>query len=127
MTVNQYIAKFPKDIQKILKTIRATVRKTAPGSEELISYRVPTYKVNGHPIFYFAAFKDHIGLYPMTGPVKTKFKKEVARYKGGKGTIQLPLDEPIPYDLVRRIVKFKMQSAGKPARPKTSAAARARG
>lgn len=106
-TVEEYIAGFPKDVQKILRTIRKTIRAAAPDAKESISYKIPTYKLDGHPVIYFAAFKAHIGLYPVTPPVKAKFKKELAGYKGGKGTVQFPLDEPIPYRLITRIVKFK--------------------
>ena len=106
MTVDDYIAGFPKNVREILRKIRKTIRAAAPDAEESISYRIPTYKLNG-PLIYFAAFKKHIGLYPVTAPVKAKFKKELAGYKGGKGTVQFPLDEPIPYALIARIVKFK--------------------
>ncbi len=106
-TVADYIAGFPKDVQKILRTIRKTIRAAAPDAEESISYRIPTYKLNG-PLIYFAAYKAHIGLYPITAPVRAKFKRELAGYKGGKGTVQFPLDEPIPYALIARIVKLKV-------------------
>ena len=106
-TVGDYIAGFPKDVQKVLRTIRKTIRAAAPGAEESITYRIPTYKLNGRPLIYFAAFKTHIGVYPLTAPVKAKFKKELSGYKGGKGTVRFPLDEPIPYALIARIVKFK--------------------
>lgn len=107
-TVDEYIAGFPSDVRGILKKIRAIIRKAAPKAEETISYGVPAYKWDG-PVVYFAAFKSHVSLYPMTAPVKTKFEKELAGYKGGKGTIQFPLDEPIPYALIARLVKFKVR------------------
>jgi uncharacterized protein YdhG (YjbR/CyaY superfamily) len=107
-TVDEYIAGFPDDVQKILRRIRATVRKVAPKAQETISYRVPTFKLNGSPLIYFAAFKSHIGLYPVTPDVKDHFR-ELSKYKGGKGTVQFPLDEPVPYDLVGRIVRFRMR------------------
>jgi uncharacterized protein YdhG (YjbR/CyaY superfamily) len=113
MTVDEYIAKFPKPVQAILRKIRKTIRAAAPDAEESISYRIPTYKLNGHPVIYFAGFKSHIGLYPMTATVKTKFKKELSGYKGGKGTVKLPLDEPIPYALIARIAKFKRAEASR--------------
>lgn len=109
-TVDDYIAGFPKNVQKILRTIRKTIRAAAPKAEESISYRIPTYKVNRRPVIYFAAFKSHIGVYPVTAPVKEKFKKELSGYKGGKGTVRFPLDEPIPYALIAKIVKFKLNS-----------------
>lgn len=112
-TVDAYIGEFPPDVQAILEKIRMTIRKAAPKAEESISYRVPTFKLNGRPLVYFAAFKSHVSLYPMTAPIKTKFKKEVAGYKGGKGTIQFPLAEPIPYALIGKLVRFKVAQAKK--------------
>jgi uncharacterized protein YdhG (YjbR/CyaY superfamily) len=106
-TVDEYIDGFPADVQKILRKIRTTIRQAAPKVEESISYRIPTFKKNGARI-YFAAFKNHVSVYPVTAPVRAKFK-ELARYKGGKGTVKFPLDEPIPYPLIGRIVKFKMK------------------
>ncbi len=107
-TVEEYIAGFPKDVQQILKKIRTTIRKAAPEAKETISYGIPTFKLNG-PVVYFAAFKKHIGFYPMTAPVKEKFKKELAGYEGGKGTVKFPLDGPIPHGLISKLVKFKIQ------------------
>ena len=107
--VSAYIAKFPPKTRAILSRIRATIRKTAPRATESITYRIPTYKLDGHRLIYFAGFKSHIGLYPVTPDVKAKFKKELAGYKGGKGTVRFPLDEPVPLGLIGRIVKFKMQ------------------
>lgn len=111
MTVSDYISGFPKDVQKILRAIRKTIRAAVPAAEESISYKIPTYKLNGHPVIYFAAFKSHVGLYPVTPPVKAKFKKELAGYKGGKGTVKFPLDAPIPYALITKIAKFKLAQA----------------
>lgn len=109
-SVHQYIAGFPADVQRILKRVRATIRKAAPRAEETISYRIPAYKLNGSPLIYFAAFKSHIGVYPVTRAERAKFK-ELAKYKGGKGTARFPLDKPIPYGLIGRIVKFRMAKA----------------
>jgi len=106
--IDEYIAGFPSDTQKILKSIRATIRKAAPQAEETISYGIPSFKLNGKRI-YFAGFKAHIGLYPVTPDVKEKFKKELSRYEGGKGTVRFPLDQPIPYSLIGKIVKFKVR------------------
>ena len=106
--VSAYIARFPPKTRKILSEIRATIRRTAPAATESITYRIPTYKLDGRVLIYFAGFKSHIGLYPITPDVKRKFK-ELGRYKGGKGTIRLPLDEPVPYGLITRIVKFKIR------------------
>ena len=110
-TVAEYIDSFPSDVRAILKKIRAIIRKAAPKAEESITYRIPTYKLNGRRLVYFAAFQSHVSLYPMTGPIRTKFKKELAGLKGGKGTIQFPLDEPIPYALIEKLVKFKVKES----------------
>ncbi|HXG67013.1 MAG TPA: DUF1801 domain-containing protein [Blastocatellia bacterium] len=106
--VDEYITGFPKDVQEILERIRMTIRKAAPGAEETISYRIPTFKLKG-PLVYFAAFKAHVGFYPITGAIKEKFKKELSRYECGKGTARFPLDKPIPYALISRIVKFRVK------------------
>jgi uncharacterized protein YdhG (YjbR/CyaY superfamily) len=103
-TVDDYLAACPKPVQTRLKKIRATIRKAAPEAEERISYRIPAYFQNGMLIF-FAAFKHHIGIYPRGG----EFKQELAKYAGGKGTIQISHDEPLPLELIARIVKFRVQ------------------
>jgi uncharacterized protein YdhG (YjbR/CyaY superfamily) len=103
--IDEYIALFSPDVQSILKKIRMTIRKAAPQAEERISYRMPAF-FQGGILVYFAAFKKHIGMYP---PVDgdEKLNKELSRYRGPKGNLQFPLDEPMPFDLIRRIVKFK--------------------
>jgi uncharacterized protein YdhG (YjbR/CyaY superfamily) len=103
-SVDDYIAAVPKEVQTRLKKIRGTIRKAAPKAEERISYRIPAYFQNGMLIF-FAAFKNHIGIYPRGG----EFKQELAKYAGGKGTIQIPHDEPLPLELIARIVKFRVE------------------
>jgi uncharacterized protein YdhG (YjbR/CyaY superfamily) len=106
--INEYIAGFPKDSQKVLKQIRATIKKAAPGAEETISYGIPTFKFKGRQLIYFAGFKNHISIYPAPRG-KEAFKKELAIYKGGKGTVQFPLDKPMPFSLIAKIVKFKIK------------------
>jgi len=106
-TIDEYIAMFPEDIQNILEKLRQTIKESAPGAEEGISYRMPVFKQNGS-LVWFAAFKDHIGFFPTTSG-REAFKKELSKYKGGKGTVRFPLDEPIPYDLVRKIVKRRVR------------------
>ena len=105
-SIDAYIAGFPREVQAILKNVRATVRAAAPKAEERISYRMPAFFQDG-VLVYFAAFKKHIGLYP---PVRdAKLRASVARYAGPKGNLQFPLDEPIPYTLIRRIVKVRLR------------------
>jgi len=107
-TIDEYIAGFPPDVQSILRKIRLTVRAAAPQAAEKISYRMPAFAQDGI-LIYFAAFKKHIGVYP---PVRgdEKLNKELARYRGEKGNLRLPLDEPIPYKLISKIVKFKVKA-----------------
>ncbi len=106
-TADQYIAGFPPDVQEILKKIRMTIRKAAPNAQETIKYRIPTFTLKGN-LVHFAAFKKHIGFYP-TPTGTAKFKKELSVYEGAKGSVQFPLDKPIPFDLIRRIVKFRVK------------------
>ena len=107
-TMDAYIASVPKEIQGILEKIRQTIRKAAPGAVEAISYQIPTFKLNGKNLVHFAAWKDHIGFYA-TPSGNAAFKKELSRYKVAKGSIQFPLDEPIPYDLVAKMVLFRVK------------------
>jgi uncharacterized protein YdhG (YjbR/CyaY superfamily) len=105
--IDAYIAYFPKDVQVILEKIRQTIGKAAPNAEEAIKYQMPTFTLNGN-LVHFAAFKNHIGFYPVPTGIE-KFKKELSGYKGGKGSVQFPLDKPIPYELISKIVKFRVQ------------------
>lgn len=105
--VDGYIASFPTNVQKILQKIRATIRKGAPRAEESISYQIPTYKLDGKVLIYFAGFAKHVSVYPAPRDAD-EFREELAAYKGGKGTVQFPLDKPVPYDLITRIVAFKV-------------------
>ena len=105
--IDQYIAGFPPEIQEILEKIRLTIRKAAPKAEEAICYMIPTFKLNGN-LVHFAAYKKHIGFYPAPRGNEA-FKDELSAYEGGKGTVQFRLDQPIPYALIRRIVKFRVK------------------
>jgi uncharacterized protein YdhG (YjbR/CyaY superfamily) len=106
-TINEYIAGFPPKVQALLRKVRATVRKAAPEAREKISYRMPSFTLDG-ALVYFAAFRNHIGFYP---PVRgdAKLRKAVAPYAGPKGNLRFPLDEPIPYALITRIVKARIR------------------
>ena len=105
--IDIYIASFPDDVREILKRIRHLVLKYAPEAEESITYGMPAYKTNGKPLVYFAAFKNHIGLYA-TPSGHSAFEEELSVYKRGKGSVQFPLNKPIPYDLIRRIIEFRV-------------------
>lgn len=105
--IDEYIAEFPNDVQEILETIRATIRDAAPDAEETIKYQMPTFTLNGN-LVHFAAFKTHIGLYPSPRGIE-KFKERLAPYEAAKSSLRFPLDQPIPFDLIREIVEFRAQ------------------
>ncbi|MCX6214710.1 DUF1801 domain-containing protein [Spirosoma sp.] len=106
-TIDAYIAGFPENVQELLQQVRATVRSAAPNAEEAISYGMPTLKLNGN-LVHFAAFKNHIGFYPAPQGLDA-FKEELAGYKGAKGSVQFPLDQPLPLDLIARITKYRVE------------------
>ena len=118
--VEEYIASQPDEVQPVLQRVRRIIRKALPGAEETISYAIPTYKRNGQYVVYFAAFKQHWSLYPVTGPVREQLKRELASYEGGKGTVRFPLSEPLPTRLVERIVRKLANVADARARAKAS-------
>ncbi len=105
--VDEYISWFPAETQKLLKQIRAIIRKAAPKAEEVISYNMPAYKLNGM-LAFFAAYPRHIGFYPIPSGLAA-FRKELSVYKQGKGSVQFPLDKPLPVGLITRIVKFRVK------------------
>ena len=104
-SINEYIARFPKEVQSILQKIRETIREAAPQAQEAISYQIPTFKLNGN-LVHFAAYKDHVSFFPTSSGVAA-FKKELSEYKTATGTIRFPLDKPIPFELIRKIVRFR--------------------
>ncbi|MBE0409468.1 MAG: DUF1801 domain-containing protein [Anaerolineales bacterium] len=106
-TIDEYIAGFPQDIQAILQEIRNTIRKAAPQAQETIKYRMPTFTLGGN-LVHFAAFKNHIGFYPTPSGID-HLKEELSAYKSGKGSVRFPLDEPIPFDLIRRMVELRIK------------------
>lgn len=105
--IETYIQQFPDNVQEILRNIRQLINDNAPEADEHFAYGMPAYKLNKKPLVYFAAFKNHIGLYA-TPSGHSKFQDELSKYKQGKGSVQFPLDKPIPYKLIERIVKFKV-------------------
>ncbi len=105
--IDNYISGFPKEIQVLLKQIRETIRQTAPEAEEAIKYAMPTFVLNGN-LVHFAAFKNHIGFYPVPSGIEA-FKKELSVYKGAKGSVQFPLDKPMPLSLISKIVEFRVK------------------
>jgi uncharacterized protein YdhG (YjbR/CyaY superfamily) len=113
-SIDEYIATFPKDIQKILKEIRATVKAAAPEATERIAYQMPTFYLEGN-LVHFAAFKNHIGFYPTPNGIES-FKKDLSKYKGAKGSVQFPLDQPMPLKLIARITKYRAAENRKKAK-----------
>lgn len=105
-SVDGYILQFPDEIQEILRAIRNVIREAAPDAVEKISYQMPTFVLNGN-LVHFAAFKNHIGFYPTPSGIEA-FKQELAGYKGAKGSVQFPLNKPIPYALISKIVKYRV-------------------
>ncbi len=106
--VDEYIISFPVPVQERLKQVRQTIKKAAPDAEENISYGMPAYKLFKRPLVYFAAFEKHIGFYA-TPSGHSEFAAELSKYKQGKGSVQFPLDKPLPLDLIARITKFRVE------------------
>jgi uncharacterized protein YdhG (YjbR/CyaY superfamily) len=107
-TVSDYIKSFPKSTQVILNQLRTVIKETAPQAEELIGYGMPAYKLNKKPLVYFAGYANHIGFYA-TPNGHAKFAKELSIYKQGKGSVQFPIDEPMPLGLIKKIVAFRVK------------------
>lgn len=107
-TCEEYILQFPSETQEILNQLRELIKTAAPGAAESISYGMPAYKTFKKPLVYFAGYDKHIGLYA-TPSGHSEFEKELSKYKQGKGSVQFPLDQPMPYDLIRRIVEFRVK------------------
>ncbi|MDF2484594.1 MAG: hypothetical protein K0R46_762 [Herbinix sp.] len=106
-TIDEYIATFPQEVQLILGNIRAIIKELVPEATEKISYQMPTFYLEGN-LVHFAAFKNHIGFYPTPSGIEA-FQEELSKYKGAKGSVQFPLDQPIPYELIRRIVLYRLE------------------
>jgi uncharacterized protein YdhG (YjbR/CyaY superfamily) len=106
-TIDEYIDTFPEDVRRILNRLRQTIKDAAPEAEETINYQMPTFTLHGN-LVHFAAFKDHIGFYPTPTGIEA-FRKELAPYKGAKGSVQFPIDQPLPLPLIRRIVEYRVK------------------
>jgi uncharacterized protein YdhG (YjbR/CyaY superfamily) len=105
-SIDEYIASFPQDIQALLEEVRATIKASAPGAKELISYQMPAFALNGN-LVYFAALKDNIGFYPTSSGIEA-FEDELARYEHSKGSVKFPISQPLPKDLISKIVQFRV-------------------
>jgi uncharacterized protein YdhG (YjbR/CyaY superfamily) len=106
-TIDEYISAFPEDVQAVLQELRSVIRETAPEAQEAIKYGIPTFVLQGN-LVHFAAYKTHIGFYPAPSGLEN-FRSELAGYAGSKGAVQFPLDQPLPFDLIRRITAFRVQ------------------
>lgn len=105
-SIDEYISKFPPEVQEILTMLRNVIKESAPDAEEKISYQMPTFALYGN-LVHFAAFKKHIGFYPAPSGIDA-FKQELSEYKGAKGSVQFPIEKPLPYELISKIVKFRV-------------------
>lgn len=121
-TVDEYIASRPPDVQKVLHRLRTIICEALPGAEEVISYQIAAYKLGGARVIYFAGWKEHYSLYPVTAALVAAFGDEISGYKVSKGTLRFPLSEPIPARLIERIVKFRAQEALEKEVPKSAKA-----
>jgi len=106
-TIDEYINTFPEDVRNILNELRQTIKEAAPEAEETINYQIPTFTLHGN-LVHFAAFKNHIGFYPTPTGMEA-FKKELSPYKGAKGSVQFPIEHPLPLPLIRRIVEYRVK------------------
>lgn len=118
-TIDEYISGFSPEIQVILQQVRETIREAAPEAQEAISYQMPTFKLHGN-LVHFAAFKNHLGFYPAPSGIE-RFQQALAGYKTSKGAIQFPLDQPIPYDLIRQIVLLRVEEQAAKAQARQAA------
>lgn len=118
-SIDEYISQFPPEVQEKLKTLRAVIKEAAPNAEEKISYQMPTFFLQGN-LVHFAAYKNHIGFYPTPSGMDA-FKSELSKYKGAKGSVQFPIDQPLPYELISEMVKFRVAENLKQAEAKLKA------
>ncbi len=107
-SIDEYIAGFPGDTQKVLEQIRTIIKREAPGAEETISYAIPAFNLNKHNLIYFAGYKNHVSIYPIPKGSEA-FENEISKYKSGKGTMQFPLNNPLPMRLIIKIVKYRIK------------------
>jgi uncharacterized protein YdhG (YjbR/CyaY superfamily) len=120
-SVDEYIARHPDEVQAILQRVRSTIRKAVPGAQEGISYQIPTYKLHGGYVVYFAGWKQHYSIYPAPARLVAALKADLAPYKLSKGTIRFPLSQPVPAKLIARIAKFRANEAAEHARAELAA------
>ncbi len=107
-SIDEYIAAFPPETSKVLEELRALIRSVAPGATERMSYAIPTFDLHGRHLVHYAGYARHIGFYPVTEAAQAAFEEELRPYKRGKGSVQFPLGQPLPWDLIRRVVEFRV-------------------
>jgi uncharacterized protein YdhG (YjbR/CyaY superfamily) len=112
-STEEYIAGFPPETRRLLSELRAIIKETEPAATERISYRMPTFDLQGRVLIYFAGYQDHVGLYPVIGAVAEELEEELRHFKSGKGTVRFALDEPLPVDLIRRIILARAGEIGR--------------
>ena len=117
ISVDAYIASQPHAVQRVLRRVRSAIRRSMPEAHEVISYKIPTYKLHGRAVLYFAAWKHHYSLDPAGAHVAAAFKEELAPYQVNKGTLRFPLSEPVPVKLIERIAKFRAKEVAKREKP----------
>ena len=120
-SVDEYISTQPAEVQAMLQRVRRIIRKAVPEADESISYQIPTYKLRGERMIYFAGFKEHYSLYPLTDRLVEAFQGELDPYQHGKGTIRFPISQPVPSKLIDRVVKFRAREAAELAESKAAA------
>lgn len=120
-SVHEYVASQPEGARDLLGRVRSAIRKAVPAAEEVISYKIPAYKLQGRVVLYFAGWKRHFSLYPATGRVVAAFKEDLAPYEVGRGTIRFPLSQPVPVKLIGRIAKFRAEEVAGRENAKTAA------
>ena len=120
-SVDEYIASQPEAVQNVLERVRSTICKAVPGTEEVISYQIPTYKMNGRPVLHFAGWRQHYSLYPSNDRLVAAFKDALAPYEVNKGTIRFPLSEPVPVKLIEGIARFRAKEVAEREKAKAAA------
>lgn len=119
-SVDEYIASQPEAVESVLQRLRSIIRRALPRAEEVISYQIPAYRLHGSAVLYFAGWKRHYSLYPVTGRLVEEFKDDLAPYEVSKGTIRFPLSRPVPVKLIERIAKFRAKEAAEAEKLKTA-------
>ena len=119
-SVDEYIASQPEAVREVLESVRTALREALPDADEGISYQIPTYKMRGRPVLYFAGWKRHYSLYPVNNRLVAEFKDDLAPYEVEKGTIRFPLSEPVPAELIQRVAKFRAKEVAEVQKPKAT-------